>query len=151
MVFDECVASLCLKTILENDIEDVSEKNIYAALRNLSSLGHKSIYPYALAGLIKEKESFSKTEFHLFNPHFDTTEKLEKYLSTDEIDALTDLDSILKAVTKAAEFKDINLSDQKFESQIEVSFFKKLTVILWLKYFSLGQHIRKNYTMSMEI
>ena len=126
MVVDECVASLCLKTILENNMEGISEKNIYAALRNLSSLGHKSIYPYALAGLIKEKESFSKTEFHLFNPHFDTTEKLEKYLSTDEIDALTDLDSILKAVTNAAEFKDINLSDEKFETQIEVSFFKKL-------------------------
>ena len=125
MVDDECVASLCLKTILENNIESLSEKNIYAALRNLSSLGHKSIYPYALAGLIKEKESFSKTEFHLFNPHFDTTEKLEKYLSTDEIDALTDLDSILKAVTKTAEFKDSNLSDEKFESQIEVGFFNK--------------------------
>ena len=120
MVDDECVASLCLKTILENDIGSLSEKNIYAALRNISSLGNKSIYPYALAGLIKEKESFSKNEFHLFNPHFDTTEKLEKYLSQDEIAGLGDLESILEAVTKAAQFKDFDLSDEKFQSQIEV-------------------------------
>ena len=124
MVDDECVASLCLKTILENDIGSLSEKNIYAALRNISSLGNKSIYPYALAGLIKEKESFNKNEFHLFNPHFDTTEKLEKYLSQDEIAGLSDLESILEAVTKAAHFKDFNLSDEKFESQIEVNFYQ---------------------------
>ena len=121
MVVDEYVASLCLKTILENYIGNMSEKNIYAALRIISSLGNKSIYPYALAGLIKEKESFNKNDFHLFNPHFDTTEKLEKYLSKDEIDSLADLESILEAVTKAADFKDFNLSDEKFESQLEVN------------------------------
>jgi len=119
MVDDECVASLCLKTILENDLSTLSEKNIYAALRNLSSLGHKSIYPYALAGLIKEKESFSKKDFHIFNPHFDTIQKLEKYLSQEDIEALTDLDLILEAMRKSVILKDLNGSNEKFENQIQ--------------------------------
>jgi len=120
MVDDESVASLCLKTILENERpSDSSEKDIYSALRNLSSLGHKSIYPYALAGLIKEKENFTKHDFHLFNPHLDTKEKLEKYLDKDEIESLSDLESILECVSKSVQFKDLDASNEIFESQIK--------------------------------
>merc|ERR1711970_107658 len=113
MVDDETIASLCLKTILENEIQNIDEKDIYSALRNLSALGHKSIYPYVLAGLIKEKENFTKHDLHLFNPHFDTTEKLEKYLTNDQISNLTNLESILEAIAKSVDIKDFNASNEK--------------------------------------
>ena len=123
MIDDSNVASLCAKTILTSEIPDsIQNKEIYFALRNLSLFGDlKSIYPYALAGIQLELENITKVDYHMFNPHMDTKEKLGKYLTESETEALSDLESILKTATEKINL-DFNMagSDEKFIQQITV-------------------------------